>query len=62
MEAELALVGRGEFGEDAVAAALIEKGFVADEDVAGPHLEGAELGEEPVGGGEAADGRGSGHQ
>ena len=57
VQAELALVGRGELGENAVAAALVEEGFVADQNVAGTHLRRSELGEEAVSGGEAADGR-----
>ena len=52
MEAEVAGVGRGEGGEDGLAAAVVEEDLVAEEDVAGLDLRGGDFGDEAVGGGE----------
>ena len=51
---EVARVSGGERGEDALAAALVEEGLVAEQDVAGAERGGrGDLGEEAVGRGEA---------
>ena len=57
VEGEVAGVGRGEGGEDALAAALVEEGLVAEEDVAGAECGRGDLGEEAVGGGESSAAR-----
>ena len=55
VEAEVAFVGWGQGGEDAVAAALVKERFVAEENVAGAQLGGGDFGEEAVGAGEGFD-------